>query len=107
MSMLVTGAMGHIGLATVRAASNAGLRVVAQYHHSFDAEAAAAMGHLVSWVKCDLADRFETGLLAAREDIEGCIHTAALPNDKAARPFPLRAFDTNVGSVQLLLEAAR
>lgn len=107
MAVLVTGAMGHIGLATVRAFTQAGIPVVAQYNNSYDPEAVRAIGPLATWVKCDLADRYETGMLAARADIEGCIHSAALPNDKAARPFPLRAFDTNIMSVQLLLEAAR
>ena len=45
--------------------------------------------------------------LAASESIDGCIHSAALPNELLTQPAPARAFEINVAAVQRLLELAR
>jgi UDP-glucuronate 4-epimerase len=107
MALLVTGAMGHVGYATARAAVEQGLQVVGQYLNTFDEPAARALGPGVTWVRCDLADAFEAGALASSHEIDGCIHSAAIPNDKLARPIPLKAFHANVLSTAHLLELAR
>lgn len=107
MPLLVTGAMGHVGFAVVREAAALGMPVVAQYLNTFDAQAAKSVGDTVTWVRCDVADPFEVAALAATHRIEGCIHSAALPNDKTARPVPMRAFQSNVASAQNLLELGR
>jgi nucleoside-diphosphate-sugar epimerase len=104
--LLVTGAMGHVGYETVRRAVEAGMRVVAQYHNTFREADAAALGDAVEWVRCDLSDPFQVGMLAAR-DLDGCIHSAAVPNDKTGLPDPMGTFRSNVQAPALLLEAAR
>jgi len=104
MTLLITGGMGHVGLELVRQAGAAGWPVVALYRHSFREDVAPRDG--VSWVRCDLAD---PGAVASLADlpIEGCIHTAAVPNDRLARPDPAAAFVANVAATQHLLELAR
>lgn len=107
MALLVTGAMGHVGLEVVRQAAAAGQRVVAQYRAVFrDADAAAIRGD-VAWERLDLTDPFETAALAARHRITRCIHAAAVPNDTLCRPAPHAAVMANVGATAHLLELAR
>lgn len=107
MALLVTGAMGHVGLAVVRQAAAAGQRVVAQYRSVFrEAEAAGIAGD-ITWERLDLTDPFETAALAARHRIARCIHTAAVPNDTLCRPAPHAAVMANVGATAHLLELAR
>ena len=105
--LLITGGMGHVGYETARQAAAAGMQVVAQYMSTFRQEDADALGPNVTWVRCDLSDAYELTMLAAAHDIEGCIHTAAIPNDKLAFPQPLRTFQSNVVATELLLETAR
>ena len=105
--LLVTGGMGHVGYETVRQAAAAGIEVVAQYMSTFRPADAEAAGPNVTWAQCDLSDPYELTMLAAAHDIEGCIHTAAVPNDKLAFPQPLRTFQSNVAATELLLETAR
>lgn len=105
--LLVTGGMGHVGYETVRQAAKAGLQVVAQYMSTFRQADAEAVGPNVTWAKCDLSDPYELSMLAAAHDIEGVIHTAAVPNDKLGYPQPLRTFQSNVVATELLLETAR
>ena len=105
--LLVTGAMGHVGYETVKQAAALSIPVVGQYMSTFRPDDAKALGPDVVWARCDLADRYSLALLAAEHDIEGCIHTAAVPNDVIAIPDPLRAFDSNVVATELLLETAR
>ena len=107
MALLVTGAMGHVGSALVRQAAKAGIPVVAQYRRQFRDELARAANGAVEWVVCDLSDAFEFGFVAGRSEIEGCIHTAAVPNDRLARPDPLAAHRANVEATAALLETAR
>jgi len=105
--LLVTGGMGHVGFETVKQAVASGRDVVAQYMNTFRAEDAAAFGDKVTWVQCDLSDAYEVAMLGGGHDIEGCIHTAAIPNDTVAFSQPLRTFQSNVTATGLLLETAR
>ena len=105
--LLITGAMGHVGYETVRQAVAHGIAVVGQYMTTFRQEDADALGPGVTWAQCDLADPFGLTMLAAEHDIEGCIHTAAIPNDVVATPQPLKTFQSNVAATTLMLETAR
>lgn len=105
--LLITGAMGHVGYETAKQAAAAGIEVVAQYLATFREADAEALGANVTWARCDLSDPYELAMLAAGHDVDGCIHTAAIPNDEVAFPQPLRTFESNVVSTQLLLETAR
>lgn len=105
--LLVTGGMGHVGYETVRQAAASGIEVVAQYMSTFRETDAEAAGPNVTWAQCDLSDPYELTMLAAAHDIEGVIHTAAVPNDKLGYPQPLRTFQSNVVATELLLETAR
>jgi nucleoside-diphosphate-sugar epimerase len=105
--LLVTGGMGHVGYETVRQAAEAGIEVVAQYMTTFREADAEAVGPAVTWAKCDLSDPYELTMLAAAHDIDGVIHTAAVPNDKLGYPQPLRTFQSNAVATELLLETAR
>lgn len=105
--LLITGAMGHVGFETARQAVARGIPVVGQYMNTFRKDDAQSLGPGIDWVKCDLADPFGMALLAAEHQIDGCIHTAAIPNDVLAGPAPLRTFQSNVAATSLLLETAR
>lgn len=107
MALLITGGMGHVGLTLARQAAAAGLEVVAQYRSSFDRAAAETLGGPVKWVRCDLSDPFAIAALAAEHRIDGCVHTAAVPNDRIARGDPWDAVQTNIGAVGALCELAR
>lgn len=105
--LLVTGAMGHVGYEVVRQAAARGIAVVGQYMSTFRKADAEALGPSVTWAQCDLADPFGLTMLAAEHRIDGCIHTAAVPNDVLAIPQPLKAFQSNVAATGLMLETAR
>lgn len=107
MTILITGAMGHVGYETVRRALARGHDVLAQYRSVFRAADAAALGTNVTWVRCDLADPAQLEALLARQRVDGCIHTAATPNEQFARQDPLGTVEANVMAVSRLLEAAR
>lgn len=109
MSVLITGANGHVGFLTVQKAVAAGQSVVAQVR-SLDrvpAEAKALKEGSVTWVACELTDAFRIAALVSEHNIEGCIHLAAVPNDELARPNPWAAIQSNVTSTAALLEIAR
>ncbi|HSB78780.1 MAG TPA: NAD(P)-dependent oxidoreductase [Candidatus Methylomirabilis sp.] len=107
MSVLVTGAMGHVGYMTALACAEAGLNVVAQYHSTYHKRWAQAAGPRVTWVKGDVADFPHLLEISDRHGVEGAIHAAALPSDTVCRPVPIRAVAVNVLSTQHLLELAR
>ncbi len=102
MTLLVTGATGHVGGAIVRLAVARGLDVVALHRG-----AVPAPQPRVTWTRCDLADPASVRILAATHRIERCIHAAAISNEAYAKPDPLGAIATNVGATATLLEAAR
>lgn len=105
--MLVTGAMGHVGYEIVKQAAAKGHKVVAQYNNTFRKKDADAVGPNVEWVKCDLGNPFEVAALGSLDGITGCIHSAAIANDKTAIPQPLAAFASNVAATDYLLEIGR
>ena len=112
MTLLVTGAMGHVGYETVKQAVAQGMPVVAQYFNTFREDDAKAVGDTVTWVRCDLSDADDIQKMVATKDvngdaIDGCIHPAAIPNDKMGLPQPTNTYNSNVTATQLLLEAAR
>ena len=107
MSLLVTGAMGHVGQEVVRQAIAVGATVVAQYRTTFREEAARAAGDEVRWVSCDLADPAAVERLCEQHAVDSCIHAAAVPNEKYARPEPLAAINANIGATANLLDTAR
>jgi nucleoside-diphosphate-sugar epimerase len=107
MPVLVTGAMGHVGYETVREALSRGHDVVAQYRSVFREDDTAALGDKVTWVRCDLADAAQLATLLDGHRVDGCIHTAAVPNEQFARGDPLGTIDANVVAVGRLLHAAR
>jgi nucleoside-diphosphate-sugar epimerase len=107
MTLLVTGAMGHVGYAIVRQAAERGMRVLALYRGTFDEARARAAGSGVQWVQCDLTDAGAVRALADAHRIDACIHSAAISNEAYARPAPLLAVAGNVGATANLLESAR
>jgi UDP-glucuronate 4-epimerase len=107
VTLLVTGAMGHVGLEVVRQALAAGLPVVGQYRSAFDPGAARALQGDITWVASDLADAGAVAALCAAHPIDACIHSAAVSNEKYARPQPLAAINSNVGATANLLDMAR
>lgn len=107
MAILITGGMGHVGFETVRQALAAGHDVVAQYRSVFRESDTKALSGPVTWVRCNLAVPAEVAALVERHRVDGCIHTAAVPNDPMARLDLVGTVDTNVGAVSRLLDAAR
>lgn len=107
MALLVTGAMGHVGREVVRQAAAAGATVIAQYRTTYRASDVRALGSKVQWVSCDLADGAAVEKLCEAHPIDSCIHSAAVPNEKYARPQPLAAIGANIGGTANLLDMAR
>lgn len=107
MAILITGGMGHVGYETVRQALAAGYDVIAQYRNVFREADANALRGPVTWVRSDLAVPAEVAALIEGYALDGCIHTAAVPNDQVARVDPVGAVDANIGAVCRLLDAAR
>lgn len=109
MTLLVTGAAGHVGLALTRAAVKAGIDVVALVRAPgrIDAAVADELGSGVTWAVCDLADPFQIAAVAAEHRVDACVHAAAVPNDRLARPNPWAAIQANVTATGALLEIAR
>lgn len=107
MALLVTGAMGHVGLWVAREAAATGRRVIAAYRTTFKPEDAASTGGNAIWVQCDLSDPAAVDRLAGDHEIDSCIHLAAISNEAYARPDPLAAVEANVGATANLLEVAR
>lgn len=107
MAVLITGAMGHVGFELVQQAVQRGYSVLAQYRGTFRDADVEALGGDVSWVRCELTDDAELGKLLEAHAIDGCIHTAAVPNEVYCRPDPLMAVRSNTGAVASLLDAAR
>ena len=103
MTLLVTGATGHVGGEIVRQATRRGMRIVATYRGELRAEADSS----VTWLRCDLADAGAVRRLAEEHRIDACIHAAAVSNEAYAKPDPAGAIATNIGATAHLLEAAR
>ena len=106
MTLLVTGAMGHVGGEIVRQAAQRGMPIIAIARDEVS-EAEAQAFPSVKWLQCDLSDTDAVLALAQRNRIDACIHAAAVSNEAYARPDPRVAIATNVGATANLLEAAR
>ncbi len=107
MALLITGANGHVGLTLVRMAAEAGLDVVGQIRSANPPEIPAHLGSRIRFATCPLDDHFSVAAMAAQYDIDGCIHTAAVPNDRLASPIPWQTVQTNATATAALLEVAR
>jgi UDP-glucuronate 4-epimerase len=106
-SLLVTGAMGHVGYEIVRQAAQRKIPTIALYRGEFRAADAQAAGAGVAWLRCDLVDANAVRRLAEQHAIDACIHAAAVSNEAYAKPDPLGAITTNIGATANLLDAAR
>ena len=102
MTLLITGATGHVGGALVRLAASAGINYVALHRGSSIAEREEA-----NWIACDLNDAAALSELSSRHGITACIHTAAVSNEAYARPDPAGTIKTNIAATGNLLEVAR
>lgn len=107
MTLLVTGATGHIGYAATMLAASRGMRVLALYRDGLIEADARAVGPNVTWCACDLTDAGSAHALLAPHKIDACVHLAAISNEAYARPDPLGAIASNVGATANLLDAAR
>jgi nucleoside-diphosphate-sugar epimerase len=99
--------MGHVGREVVRQAADAGATVIAQYRTTYRDSDVRDAGDRVHWVACDLGDTAAVERLCNEHPIDSCIHTAAVPNEKYARPQPLVAVNANIGGTANLLDMAR
>jgi len=102
MTLLVTGATGHVGGEILRQAAQRGLDVIAVSRD----EATESIGS-TRRLRLDLTDAAAVRTFATQHKIDACIHAAAISNEAFARPDPLGAIAANVGGTANLLEAAR
>jgi nucleoside-diphosphate-sugar epimerase len=107
MTLLVTGATGHVGYEIVRRAAGQGIDVLAIYHNSLPEKDPGEWGANVRWESRDLVDAAAVADIARDNAVDACIHAAAISNEAYARPAPLTAIATNVGATANLLDAAR
>ena len=107
MTLLVTGAMGHVGYEIVRMAAQRNMNVIAVYRGTYREAEARAAGKGVEWRQCDLGDANAVAALADARRIDACIHAAAVSNEAYAHPAPLVAVTGNVAATANLLECAR
>src|SRR6266568_3010146 len=105
MTLLVTGAMGHVGGAIVRQAAQPGMSVLAVYRGELRASETANLS--VKWLQCDITDARAVSDMIERHSVDACIHAAAVSNEVYAKPNPSGAIATNNGATANLLEAAR
>ncbi|MDH3743183.1 MAG: SDR family NAD(P)-dependent oxidoreductase, partial [Hyphomicrobiales bacterium] len=91
MTLLVTGASGHVGQEIVRQATERDLDVVAVSRGGRPSEELTSSQGRVVWIPCDLADAEAVAALARDHPITTCIHGAAVSNEAYARPDPLVA----------------
>src|SRR5712671_6008046 len=74
MTLLVTGATGHVGAEIVKQAAKLGLPVIALHRGTLSPDAQA--DPLVTWLRCDLTSAGEVRQLAEMHRIDSCIHAA-------------------------------
>jgi nucleoside-diphosphate-sugar epimerase len=107
MALLITGATGHVGLTLAALAGEAGLDVVAQHRSPVSQAQRDRAGPRVRWVRAALDDPFAVAALAAEHQIDGVVHSAAVPNDRLAASIPWETVQTNATATAALLELAR
>jgi nucleoside-diphosphate-sugar epimerase len=107
MALLITGANGHVGLTLATLAARAGLDVIAQHRSPVTQIQKDRAGPRVTWARVALDDHFALAALAAEHRIDGCVHTAAVPNDRIAASIPWETVQTNATATAGLLELAR
>jgi nucleoside-diphosphate-sugar epimerase len=105
MTLLVTGAMGHVGGAIVRQAAKRGVSVIAVHRGELRASEPASSS--IKWLQCDLSDARAVNDMIEKHPVDVCIHAAAVSNEVYAKPNPSGAIATNIGATANLLEAAR
>ncbi|MDE0098271.1 MAG: NAD(P)-dependent oxidoreductase [Truepera sp.] len=109
--VLVTGALGFVGLNIVRRLAQGGWRVSALTRRDPDEASERFLGEAgarVRWVQGDVTDRPGMMALVAREGVSHLLHAAALTaTPEEERAEPARGFDVNAGGTLNLLEAAR
>lgn len=104
MTLLITGAAGHVGRELVRQAAAQGRAVIALHRGAAPADGQAPG---VTWRPLDLDDAAAVAAFAAATPIDACIHAAAISNEAYARPNPPGAFATNCAATVTLLDAAK
>jgi UDP-glucuronate 4-epimerase len=107
MALLITGAAGHVGLTLAKLAIRSGIDVVAQHRSPVPKDVVEQFGERIRWMHCDLDDAFSLSAALSQHQIDGCIHTAAVPNDRVAHPIPWETVQTNAMATAALLELAR
>lgn len=107
LSVLVSGAAGIVGYNAVIQCAEAGIEVVAYDKLKCKSKPIETDGGKVNWVQGDLLDWAHLLETAKKYNVEGVIHSAALPNVSSCRSMPLSATKVNVLATQNLLELAR
>jgi UDP-glucuronate 4-epimerase len=104
--LMLTGGTGHVGGKIVERAAADGIDLLAVYRGDTPPSATPESSS-VTWAQCDLADAQAVNELTERYGVTSCIHAAAVSNEAYARPDPLAAISTNIGSTAVLLDTAR
>jgi nucleoside-diphosphate-sugar epimerase len=107
MALLITGAAGHIGATLTKLALEEGIQVIAQYRSGIPDHISREVRERAKWVGCELSDTFSLAALTAQHKIDACVHTAAMPNDRLAKPRPWETVQSNINVTAALLELAR
>ncbi len=109
MRVLITGAAGLVGSNIVVKCAASGIEALAHDKINPSAEVREHVGSsaAITWIRGDLYDWAHLLEIALQYEIEGVIHSAALPNVSSCRPAPLTATRVNVVATQNLLELAR
>ncbi len=100
MTLLITGADGFVGRRLAQVSVAKGLDVLA-VDAGFGARSPRA-----NELQLDLTDPCDLARLAEMQNIEGCIHLAAVSTERAAQENPTKAKAVNVTATQALLEMA-
>ena len=109
--VLVTGALGFVGLNIVRELALEGINVLALTRREADEAALkflAKAGEPVRWVRGDVTERSSLEQIISQEQVTHILHAAAVTASPAEeRENPLRMFDVNATGTLNVLEAAR
>ena len=106
MSVLVTGATGHVGINVVRRFREAGHEVVGLDYRAIDRSLAQTFGCGADFVQGDVTDFDKLLDLVRSRHVEGIVHTAAMLGAACSRDL-VRATRINVIGTQHVLEIAR